>query len=43
MSFTLDELIHYIDTHDVGISSYSIYSNDALTGDREFVYAKVLE
>lgn len=43
MSFTLDELIHYIDTHDVGISSYSIYSTDSLTGDREFVYAKVLE
>lgn len=43
MLFTLDELIHYIDTHNVGISSYSIYSHDALTGDSEFVYAKVLE
>lgn len=43
MLFTFDELIHYIDTHNVGISSYSIYSHDALTGDSEFVYAKVLE
>ena len=43
MLFTLDELIHYIDTHNVGVSSYSIYSHDALTGDSEFVYAKVLE
>lgn len=41
--FTLDELIRYIDTHDIGISSYSIYSHDALTGDSEFVYTKVLE
>lgn len=43
MWFTLDELIRYIDTHNVGISSYSIYSHDALTGDSEFVYAKALE
>ena len=43
MWFTLDELIRYIDTHNVGVSSYSIYSHDALTGDSEFVYTKVLE
>lgn len=43
MLFTLDELIRYIDTHNFGISSYSIYSHDALTGDSEFVYTKVLE